>query len=354
MRGLLNSTSYFALRTPDGVGGGDNAGGATAGGQSGSPHSDAAAPASQGAGDAAAGAKADGGTAAAQAGGNDAAAGEAASATGDAAVGDAKATAVPAKDAAPASESHAPSLIEAAKGKEAAADGAAKPAEGEKPTPETPAKAETESKPAEPGKEAAKEPSAQTGAGEAKAADAAPEVKPPEPVKYDAFKVPETVKLEESRLKAFTDIVGPAQVKQDTAQALMDLHVGEITNAFKLAEQSQRDYWAKQIDTWKTQTRNDTEIGGNRLETSLSIAKAVVEEYGGSKEQQAELWQHISETRGNGMGNYVGFIRLMHNIGVALNVFEDSIVPAASAPAKRSNEPGQRGWYGGERRASAG
>jgi hypothetical protein len=331
-QGLLSSTSYFALRTPDGVGGGaatvpDNTEAAPAGGAGSRP--EAAAPTPPAAAEAPAAPAADAAAAA-------------------------PAAETPAAKAEPAE--HTPSLIEAAKGKEAAADGAVKPAGA---APETPAKAGTESAPAaEPAKsgEPAKDPSADTGAEKPKAGDAAPEVKPPEPLKYEAFKLPGEVKLDEERLKAFTDIVGPNQVKQEAAQQLIDLHTGEIQRTFQAAEKAQRDYWTTQIDKWKTQTRSDSEIGGNRLETSLSIAKAVVEEYGGSKEQQAEFWRHISETQGNGMGNYLGFLRLLHNIGRALNVFEDSIVPAASAPAVRSKEPGQRGWYGppGERRASAG
>lgn len=336
-RGTLFSSTYLSpLRTPDGVGGGagstapDNA--ALATGSAGSaPQPDSAAATPPAASAPAAAAVAEGSSSPSPGGVEPAAA---------------------AQPAPAAAAPHTPSLIEAAKGKDAAADGAAPPAATSETT-ETPAQAGDESKAAEPAKEAAKEPSAETSAGDAKAADAASDVKPPEPIKYDAFKVPDQVKLEDDRVKAFTDIVGPAQVNQETAQKLIDLYVAEMQQAADRASQAQRDYWTSQIDTWKTEIRKDAEIGGNRLETSLSIAKAVIEEYGGTQEQKAELWRHISD-QGNGMGSYPGFVRLMHNIGRAMNVFEDSIVPAASAPVARSKEPGQRGWYGSERRASAG
>ena len=164
---------------------------------------------------------------------------------------------------------------------------------------------------------------------------------PPAPIKYDAFKLPDGIKLDDKELGKFTELAGKAQIPQDVAQSLVDLYVAERQNDVTQAAANQRKVWDTLNDTWKTELRNDPELGGNRLETSLSLAKAVVEEYLFPAEQ-AEYMAHM---RNNGMGNYKLHVKLLHNIGKAMNVFEDGIVPAHPQTQKAQKGPGNRGWY---------
>ncbi|MET4341951.1 hypothetical protein [Bradyrhizobium sp. RT9a] len=169
---------------------------------------------------------------------------------------------------------------------------------------------------------------------------------PPAPIKYEAFKVPEGIKLDDERIGKFAEVAGAGQVSQDVAQSLLELHVAEMQRfseeVVKQAEEHQRDVWSKLNDTWKTEARNDEQIGGNRLETALARGKAVLEEYGGTADQVREL---IAHTSNNGMGNFPGFLRFLDNVAQALNVFEDSAVGANPNPPKPAKGPGQRGWY---------
>ena len=169
--------------------------------------------------------------------------------------------------------------------------------------------------------------------------DATADAQPPAPVKYEAFKVPDGIKLDEKRLEKFTELVGPLQIKQEDAQKMFDLHVQEMNNYAAEVEKNQRKVWDTLNDTWKSDTRKEL---GNHAETDLSMAKAVVEEYGGSPDQVREYMAHLNN---NGMGNYIGHIRLLRNIGKALNVFEDSMVPANPTAPKAEKSPGNRGWY---------
>lgn len=164
---------------------------------------------------------------------------------------------------------------------------------------------------------------------------------PPAPIKYDAFKLPDGVKLDDKELGKFTELAGKAQIPQDVAQNLVDLYVAERQNDAVQARAEQRRVWDTLNDTWKTELRNDPELGGNRLETSLSLAKAVVEEY----LPPAEVGEYMAHMRNNGMGNFRLHVKLLHNIGKALNVFEDGIVPANPQAPKPSKGPGNRGWY---------
>lgn len=205
---------------------------------------------------------------------------------------------------------------------------------------------DTEKPKEDPAKEAKAEP-AKEPAKEAAAAE------PPAPIKYETFKIPDAIKLDDKELAKFTEIASAAGIKQDQAQSLIDLYIADATRMRQDLQTEQRRTWDTLNDTWKDGTRKDPQIGGNRLETSLSMAKAFIEEYGGTPEQVRDL---IAHTTNNGMGNYVNFIRLMCNAGRALNVFEDKIVGAnngAPKPARGAPGSGGRGWYKDENGAAA-
>lgn len=164
---------------------------------------------------------------------------------------------------------------------------------------------------------------------------------PPAPIKYEAFKLPDNVKLDDKELGKFQEVAGKAQIPQDVAQNLLDLYIAERQQDVVSARAEQRRVWDQLNDTWKTELRNDPVLGGNRLETTLSLAKAVVEEY----LPAAEVGEYMAHMRNNGMGNFKLHVKLLHNIGKALNVFEDGIVPARPQAPKASKGPGNRGWY---------
>ncbi|WP_439392339.1 hypothetical protein ACRQ5Q_22350 [Bradyrhizobium sp. PMVTL-01] len=267
----------------------------------------------------------------------------AAAPTGDAApAAPAGGEAAPVAGDAPKAE---PSLLESAAAKPAEAAKAEGEAKNE-PAPEEPAKPEGDKKPEGDAKEAKADDKPKAEGDKADDTDPAKKEAtaeaPPAPIKYDAFKVPDGIKLDDQRVSAFTEIAGKAQVPQDVAQSLLDLHVTEMqrmqTEIQQAADQRQRDVWNTLNDTWKTDARKEF---GNRIDTALSRGKAVLEEYGGSPEQVAEL---IAHTSSNGMGNFPGFLRFLDNIATALNIFEDSAVVSNPAAPKAGGSRGER-WY---------
>lgn len=165
---------------------------------------------------------------------------------------------------------------------------------------------------------------------------------PPAPLTYEPFKVPEGIKLDETMVKQFTDIIGPKQLPQEQAQNLIDLAQNMISSERKRIEDYQRDVWNKVGETWASELRDDPDLGRNRLNTTLSIAKAVVEEYAGNQSAAKEILALMDTTK---LGNNKQVVGLLHNIGKALNVFEDKIVTAQPTAPKRQKSPGNRGWY---------
>lgn len=267
--------------------------------------------------------------------------------TGVAAAAPAVIEAAAAAAAAPELKSE-PTLLEAASGKPKPDAPAADAADGKKeePAPADAAKTETDKAAEVAGEKKPKtEAELKADADAAKATD--PENKdatadaPPAPIKYEAFKIPETVKLDDKKLQEFADIVGAKQLPQEDAQKLVDLYLAEIPRLASEMRAEQRKTWDTLNDTWKTELRNDPELGGNRLETTLSMAKAVVEEYLPAN----EVGEYLAHLKNNGMGNFKLHVKLLRNIGKALNVFEDGIVPANPQAPKAQKGPGNRGWY---------
>jgi len=241
----------------------------------------------------------------------------------------------------------APSLLSSAQGK------APPSKEGEAAKPETPApaaepkpdakaadsapKAEP-AKPDDPGKAEAKADAATDPAKDATA------IAPPAPVSLEDFKLPEGVKLAGESAKTFLELLNKSDLsKKDLGQGTLDLYLSEMTRAAQEQDKYQRKVWDNLITGWKSDLRKDPELGGNRLDTSLSMAKAVVEEFL-DPEAAARLFQHTDDN-GNGMGNFPDFIRLLHNIGRKMNVFEDGIIRSNPSAKPTGKTPGNRGWY---------
>lgn len=151
--------------------------------------------------------------------------------------------------------------------------------------------------------------------------------------------------------KALDDAKGEKFDHQGFRDQILKHGVEALRDADKRASDNQRKVWGDLNSKWKTETRSAPDIGGPNLERSLGTAKAVIEEYGGNKDQQTELLKHLDN---NGMGNFAGFIRLLSNIGQKLNVFEDGMVSpqGAGAPSGRGDRASR--WYGNSNNGASG
>lgn len=248
-------------------------------------------------------------------------------------------TAAPAADSTAASESatpqSSPSLLSSAAGKTPD-----QPAPAAEPTPDAKAAdapKEQPVKPDDPGKTEVKADAATDPATKDATATA-----PPALASLEDLKLPEGMKLDGESGKALVDLINNGELaRKDLQQGLFDLHVKEANRIVGEVVKNQRKVWDDLNAGWKNDLRNDPELGGNRLDTSLSMAKAVLEE-NLSPDDVRDFLKHADN---NGMGNFPIFIRLLNNLGRKLNIFEDSIVQS-NPKAPPSKGPGNRGWYG--------
>lgn len=270
--------------------------------------------------------------------------------------------AAPAAPDAPAAKESTPSLLGAAEaklpakdGKDAASDQGSeagkKPAETAKPA--TDATKPADAKP-DAAKDPAKDPAAAKDGTDGKKDAAAPAdealAQKPQARTYDAFKVPDGLKLDDKQIGDFTSVLENAEIShQERAQKLVDMYVGEVDRIVKEQRTNQLNAWSDFTDKLKSDFKNDPELGGNRQETSLGQAKYVIEQLGGTPAQVADMIGMLDHT---GMGNHVGLTRLLNTVYERF-LAEAKPVPG-SAPTRAARGNFQDVMYGGQGNGSGG
>lgn len=149
--------------------------------------------------------------------------------------------------------------------------------------------------------------------------------KPAEPAVPETYdlKMPEGVELDKAAADEFTVIAKELKLDQAAAQKLADIGA-------KMA-QRQVEAHAQLVETWTQQVKADKEIGGDKLEENLGIARKAIDAFG-SPELKALL-------NSSGLGNHPELVKLAYRVGKAIS--EDRFVAGApngnpsSDPAKK-------------------
>lgn len=109
------------------------------------------------------------------------------------------------------------------------------------------------------------------------------------PEKYEPFTMPEGVEYDEESAAAFGEIAREFDLNQEKAQKLVDAHIAEVQKLGEKLVADQKDQWDKMKADWADECRKSTELQNEegKIDESLSIAKAAVEELGGEKLKEA-------------------------------------------------------------------
>lgn len=154
---------------------------------------------------------------------------------------------------------------------------------------------------------------------------------------YDEFKSPDDYLLDKELIGDFAKSLGEFELlsKADHAavqqfgQSLVERHVAEVKKTVETINQTYLDTWEAQKLSWRESFEKDSEIGGNRQETTLNAAREFIRAHGGNDTQQKELRDLINHT---GVGNHPAFIRLLAQAGRSKEFTEGKPLPA-TAPA---------------------
>lgn len=176
---------------------------------------------------------------------------------------------------------------------------------------------------------------------------------------YEEFKLPEGVNVDKEQLIEFTKVLGEIEAgkldhagMQEAGQKLVDL----ATKATADTVTRLNDYYVQihenQKKEWFESFKKDPEMGGDKLQETVSTLRDAVDLYAGTEAQVAEFRSVMKET---GVGNHPAVIRILNNMAQKIQKYtteadngnggSNRIVPGAR-PAPSKTKDYQR-FYGG-------
>lgn len=144
------------------------------------------------------------------------------------------------------------------------------------------------------------------------------------PEKYEDFKLPDGMSVHEPTMQDFKTFAKEHQLSQKDAQALVDMQAKVYGEGLKQIQEQ----WTKTQAEWRDEVKADKDIGGDKFNATLSVAKNVVDVFGNDKFKRA--------VESTGMGNHPEFIRFLYNIG---KEFADDDVLTTGENAKPAISP---------------
>lgn len=142
------------------------------------------------------------------------------------------------------------------------------------------------------------------------------------PESYE-LKMPDGVQLDSAAAEEFTAIAKELKLDQAAAQKLADIGAKMATR--------QAEAHAQLVETWTEQVKTDKEIGGDKLDENLGVARKAIDTFG-----SPELKALLNST---GLGNHPEVVKLAFKVGKAIS--EDRFV-SGSPKGNASNDPAKR------------
>jgi hypothetical protein len=119
---------------------------------------------------------------------------------------------------------------------------------------------------------------------------------------YD-FTLPEGFTANEELAGELKVLAKENGLSKEAAQKLADLGVK--------MQQQQADAWQAQVDQWAEQVKTDKELGGEKFDENISLAKQALDKFGGQ-----ELKDLLQST---GFGTHPAIVKAFYNIGKSVS-----------------------------------
>lgn len=197
-----------------------------------------------------------------------------------------------------------------------------------KPTPETEGEKPTVESPA-PGTETPKE----TGTDPAPEGDKTPE--PEKEVQYD-LKLAEGSKLGQKDIDSVTAFAKENNLSNEAAQKLLDSKASQYAEF----QQGQQEFLRTQQTRWLEETKADKEIGGDKFDQSIALAKLPIAKYA-----SPGLRKMLDDS---GLGNHPEVIKMFARIGKTMQ--PDTVVDAPKNQAASIEKPAYEYLYGEDKK----
>ena len=124
----------------------------------------------------------------------------------------------------------------------------------------------------------------------------------PNEVEYN-FTLPDGFTADEELTGELKALAKENGFSPEVAQKVADLGVK--------MQQKQTEAWSAQVDQWAEQVKADKELGGEKFEQNIALAKQALEKFGGQ-----ELKDLLQST---GFGNHPAIVKAFYNIGKSVS-----------------------------------
>ncbi|MHB0838784.1 peptidase [Klebsiella grimontii] len=138
-----------------------------------------------------------------------------------------------------------------------------------------------------------------------------PEAKAEIPEKYE-FTAPEGTELDSKAVELFEPVARELGLSNDQAQKL----AGLWPQLQEQMQQRQAESWGQQVEKWAADTKDDKEIGGEKLTVSVGHAQKALDTFASK-----EFREFLDST---GLGNHPEMVRAFAKVGKLMS--EDSFV----------------------------
>lgn len=145
-----------------------------------------------------------------------------------------------------------------------------------------------------------------------------------EAFKYEPFTLPEGLPIDEARINAFTELVAPHKLDQETAQKLVDLHVGTLKQFQDAVFAKQQSDFIETRRGWVDKILQDPVLGGAGHQTAL-MAAARMRDLLVPEPFRTEFAAFMRDT---GAGDHPALMRLFHN---AARLYDEPAAPPIPA-----------------------
>lgn len=137
------------------------------------------------------------------------------------------------------------------------------------------------------------------------------------PESYD-LQMPDGVELDTAAAEEFKGIAKEYGLTQEQAQKVADIGAKMV--------QRQAEAHQAQVQTWVDAVKTDKEIGGEKLNENLAVARRTIDTFG-----SPELKEMLNVT---GIGNHPEIVKLAYKIGKAIS--DDGFVRGGNTSSPRS------------------
>lgn len=127
-----------------------------------------------------------------------------------------------------------------------------------------------------------------------------------EPLTVEKLLVPEGFELQPEMANEFLEILNGDQSPEDRANALLALHSKTLTAASEASSEA----WDSMQEEWKNEVKADPDVGGTKLQTTLTNIGKLVDEFGDD-----QLKPLFATT---GAGNNIHMIKFLNKIANVL------------------------------------